>query len=230
MPGLRKLGFAMTVLGMAMVILAGIFAAVNGVGTDAELYYALQMEAGVLDEAGVSERDLVILDRALADCLKENPDALDVDAEVFGEVKPAFNEKERVHMEDCRRLFQRLRQALAVTAVAGAVAMVAGVWGLRDWRRIRRAAWIAPLVLALPLGAFAVWAAMDFNSAFNFFHEMLFTNDLWLLNPSTDLLIRICPSSMFMKMGARIGLIGLAWALIVPGLVAAATFLTKERV
>ena len=58
--------------------------------------------------------------------------------------------------------------------------------------------------LLIPLGAFALWAATDFDSAFTFFHHLLFTNDLWLLNPETDLLIRICPQEMFMQMGIRI--------------------------
>ena len=66
--------------------------------------------------------------------------------------------------------------------------------------------WIASLILIVPLAIFGIWAAIDFNSAFNFFHRLLFTNDLWLLNPATDLLIRICPSSMFANMGLRIAL------------------------
>ena len=36
------------------------------------------------------------------------------------------------------------------------------------------------------------------------FHLLFFTNDLWLLDPATDLLIRICPQSMFAEMGLRI--------------------------
>ena len=66
--------------------------------------------------------------------------------------------------------------------------------------------WIGSLILTVPLAIFALWAAVDFSSAFNFFHRILFTNDLWLLNPETDLLIRICPSSMFESMGLRIAL------------------------
>ena len=85
------------------------------------------------------------------------------------------------------------------------------------------------LAKAVPLGLFAAWAALDFSAAFNFFHEMLFTNDLWLLNPATDLLIRICPIGMFMSMGARIGLAVLAWALFLPLLTAALTLRKKER-
>lgn len=70
--------------------------------------------------------------------------------------------------------------------------------------------------LLIPLGAFALWAAIDFSGAFTFFHHLLFANDLWLLDPRTDLLIRICPSSMFASMGLRIGARALLWMVGAP--------------
>ena len=84
--------------------------------------------------------------------------------------------------------------------------------------------WLASALILLPLAAFALWAAADFNSAFDFFHKLLFTNDLWLLDPETDLLIRICPASMFAGLGLRIG----AWtAGILLGVPALMTMLMK---
>lgn len=214
----------LTALGFCAVMLAGVLAVFHGVGTDAGLYHALQMEAGILDEAGISEADLIRLDEALAACLKGDAHALDgLTVEVFGQEQPAFNDRELQHMEDCRQLFILLRRAIAVSAAVGACALAVGIRSLRDRRKVRRAAWIAPLILLVPLGIFAIWAAADFNAAFNFFHEMLFTNDLWLLDPRTDLLIRICPQSMFMGMAVRIGALGLMWMAIVAGMAAVCT-------
>ncbi len=226
---MKKIGVASCLLGFALSILFGVLAAVHVVGTDAELYYALQMKAGVLDSAGISEEDLVKLDEALADCLKGDGAALNIEAEVFGAIQPAFNEKELVHMEDCRKLFMLLRTTMVWTAALGIGFIPCGIALLGDRKKIRLSAWLSPLVIVIPLGVLAVWAMIDFNSAFNFFHEILFTNDLWLLNPATDLLIRICPASMFMAMGARIGLVGLAWAIIVPAMAMVLTA-KKERI
>ena len=227
-----RVGAGLCLAGFVLVILAGILGTVQIVGTDAGLYHELQMSAGILGFAGISEEDLIRLDSALADCLRGDAGALaELDEiEVRGEMQPPFNETEQIHMEDCRRLFVLLRRVLTAAAVAGAAMLALGVRMCGERRRIRQAAWIAPLVLAIPLGAFAVWAAADFNSAFNFFHEMLFTNDLWLLNPRTDLLIRICPQSMFMNMGLRIGLMSLAWTLAVPLVATLITATKKERV
>jgi len=226
----HRTGFAACLLGFALCILFGLLAAVHVVGTDPELYRELQMQAGILPEAGVSEADLIRLDEALSQCLRGSEKALYLSCEVFGTVQPAFNAKELIHMEDCRQLFILLRAAIRTSAVAGSLLLTLGCILLgSDRRKLRRAAWLAPLLIAVPLGLFAAWAVTDFNSAFNFFHEILFTNDLWLLNARTDLLIRICPASMFMAMGARIGLMGLAWAVFIPALATACTAVKKER-
>lgn len=240
----RKLGFASAMLGVAALILVGILASVNWVGTDAELYHELQMKAEILDTAGVSEEDLLILDAALANCLKGDSMAfyvspvsyaetakslrMPITATVFGQVQPAFNDRELTHMEDCRQLFLLLRRVMNGLAAAGAVLLLVGVVLCWNRRLVRRAAWIAPLVILLPLGAFAAWAAVDFNSAFNFFHKLLFTNDLWLLDPRTDLLIRLCPLEMFMGMAVRIGILSLMAMLAVPAAVGICTSENKE--
>ena len=129
---MKKIGVASCLLGFALSILFGVLAAVHVVGTDAELYYALQMKAGVLDSAGISEEDLVKLDEALADCLKGDGAALNIEAEVFGAIQPAFNEKELVHMEDCRKLFMLLRTAMVWTAALGIGFIPCGIALLGD--------------------------------------------------------------------------------------------------
>lgn len=229
----KRIGFAACLLGFAACILFGFLGALHVVGTDAGFYHQLQMEAGVLDYAGISEEDLIALDEALSDCLKGDGNAL-LSTEMIvvrGEMQLPFNEKEMTHMEDCRQLFFLLRAGIRVSGIAGSLLLTLGCALLRDDRRkICRAAWIAPLAIALPLGLFALWAAMDFSAAFHFFHKILFTNDLWLLDPRTDLLIRICPSSMFMRMGARIGLCGLVWMLILLTVATVFTRVKKERV
>ena len=225
----RWVGFVLCLVGFAALVFSMILDSVDAVGTDPELYYQLQMEAGVLETAGISEADLRRVDGALADCLKGDPDALNFEIEVFGRVQPVFNEKELIHMEDCRQLFGLLRRVLVSADTLAVCGLVIGVLWLKDKRKIRLAGWIEPLVIVVPLGAFAAWAALDFNSAFNFFHEILFTNDLWLLSPRTDLLIRICPASMFMNMGVRIGVYSLIWTLLIVILTTVFTRVKKER-
>ena len=189
------------------------------IGTDASLYYREQTRAGVVETAGVSEEELLQLDERLALCLEGTENWNDdwgwngagkpLRVVVDGVEQDAFNAREIQHMEDCARLFDLLRTVRWVVLVAFIL-----VWAMqfvlerKTGEKVNTPAlmWIGSLILIVPLAIFGVWAAIDFNSAFNFFHRILFTNDLWLLNPETDLLIRICPASMFASMGLRIAL------------------------
>ena len=191
------------------------------IGTDASLYYREQTRAGVVETAGVSEEELWQLDERLAICLLGEENWND-DWGWYGAGKPlrvvvdgveqdAFNAREIQHMEDCQRLFKLLRAVRLGLAIV-AVLLLPFIMILEDWKEKPARAgsmapvWTASLMITVPLALFALWAVIDFGSAFNFFHRILFTNDLWLLNPETDLLIRICPASMFESMGLRIAL------------------------
>ncbi|MBQ8074276.1 MAG: DUF1461 domain-containing protein, partial [Clostridia bacterium] len=48
-----------------------------------------------------------------------------------------------------------------------------------------------------------LWAVLNFDGLFVTFHRLAFTNDLWLLNPRTDLLIRLMPEEMFVDLGLK---------------------------
>ena len=185
-------------LGLVALMLILILTAVHAVGTDDGLYFKLQMQAGVLPGAGISESALRTLDEQLADYLRGNTAPLTRAG--------VFNDREMAHMADCLRLFALLRKVRSRLVPWAVLLVVGGAYLLQDRRKARRCAWLAPLILLVPLGAFAVWAAVDFDGAFTFFHRLLFTNDLWLLDPRTDLLIRVCPEQMFAAMGLRIAL------------------------
>ena len=208
-----KIGAVALTLGFAALIIVLLLTAVHVVGTDAELYYSQQMAAGILPDAGLSDDELHSLDVRLADYLKGNESALT-------EHSP-FNEKEMTHMRDCYDLFVLLRKVRSRLIPWAVLLIAGGAYLLNDRRRACKVAWLSPLLLLVPLGAFAVYAALDFDRAFTLFHRILFQNDLWLLDPRTDLLIRICPQSMFQNMGLRIGSMGIAAMVAVPVLTTA---------
>ena len=193
--------------------------AVLEIGTNETLYFELQTRAGLPESAGISAEALEKLDVHLASCLRGredwnvewlNPEGGPLRVVVDGVEQDAFNAREMQHMEDCARLFDLLRTLRLSIAIAAALMVLLSLileWKEKPVRAVSVAPmWIGSLILIVPLAIFGVWAAIDFGSAFNFFHRILFTNDLWLLNPETDLLIRICPSSMFESMGLRIAL------------------------
>lgn len=135
----------------------------------------------------------------------------------------AFNAREQQHMADVQGLFALCRTVLwtgaALSAMLAAAAMLLRVSGFRRTFR-----WALLGVLAA-LTIVAVIAAVDFDSLFILFHEVAFVNELWLLDPRTDMLIRLMPIGFFV---AYAGVIGCGWlgALL---LMLGATFLPARK-
>lgn len=114
---------------------------------------------------------------------------------------PFFNARERAHMADVRRLIGAGR-ALMVMAIALLGVLIFTHPAIAP--RILIAG--GGLLLAL-VAAFALWAPLDFDRLFLVFHRTFFRNDLWLLDPSTDNLIRMVPHGFFVDAAIRVGVI-----------------------
>ena len=236
MPTKRTLIAALCLtLGLAVLMFILALTALHAVGTDAELYYAEQTAADVLPLAGISDEDLRALDGAMAAYLAGDPSGLLPDGEtplsltVFGQPQPAFNDREMAHMRDCFDLFALLRKVRGRLIPWAILLTLGGAWLLNNRRRARLCALLSPLILLVPLGGFAIYAMADFDAAFTLFHKILFKNDLWLLDPATDLLIRVCPASMFMHMGVRILVFSLIAMLAVSAAAALLSFIWPKR-
>lgn len=141
---------------------------------------------------------------------------------VNGTEYAAFNQKEQAHMKDVQGLFELCKWvALISTGIYGLATTLSG----RNiaWRTVRRTL-IANLAVA---GAIIGLAVIDFDSLFILFHKVAFTNDLWLLNPQTDLLIRLMPIEFFISNAAIIG--GLWLAGMIGRLVISTIFIRKAK-
>ena len=131
---------------------------------------------------------------------------------VDGTEYAAFNAKEQHHMADVQDLF---RLGRFITWLGLGVVLFGGLSAHRklDWRTFRRTL-IAILAVVTVI---IIAACIDFSSLFILFHQVAFTNDLWLLDPQTDLLIRLMPIEFFISYAAIIGglwLLGMVGLLI----------------
>ena len=155
--------------------------------------------------------------------LKGGNDAFQHVFTVDGVEYAAFNQKEQQHMADVQDLF-RLCKAIAFACLGGFVITMMflhnGETDCTHWRTFRRT--LIAILAAVTIIIIA--ACIDFNSLFILFHHIAFTNDLWLLNPQTDLLIRLMPTQFFISYAAIIG--GL-WLIGMAGLLAYATHRIK---
>jgi integral membrane protein (TIGR01906 family) len=71
-------------------------------------------------------------------------------------------------------------------------------------RRLARYGIAAAVAGVLPVLLVVVLMNIDFYKYFTIFHEIFFTNDLWLLDPAVDRLVNIFPQDFFTDMAFSI--------------------------
>lgn len=160
-------------------------------------YYMESFEKnGVYQTTGKSEGELEEVSRDIIAYLKGNQD----DA-----LESHFNQREIKHMEDVLGLYDLARVIKLVSALA-ALGLV--FWFLSKEKAGFMGKWMligmfANHLLMVLLGILIV---TDFTKYFTVFHEIFFNNDLWILDPRTDLLIQMLPEPFFIDIAGRIGL------------------------
>lgn len=161
----------------------------------------------VLDDVKMEMKDVMYVTKEMMSYLKGERENLIVDTVVDGEPRAFFNEREIAHMEDVQGLFiggMRLR-----TLSVGLLILFLLI-GIRKKAALGlilpKAFQYTTIGLAGLSALIAGLFASDFTKYFTIFHEMFFRNDLWLLDPETDLLINILPEGFFVDMAARIGI------------------------
>ena len=201
-------------------ILFGITGVIRWIAGDGA-YLAAEMAAcAAPEETGLPAEEYTGVGRMTADYLTGRGERFQYSyPDRNGNTILGFHDYEEAHMADCRGL---IRLDTAVTAASGAAALALTAWGLV--RRREREAFCRGILLGLRILCgvilgLVIWAVIDFDGLFITFHRAAFSNDGWLLNPRTDLLIRLMPEKFFIRLGIR----GLIRALAVPaGLAAAA--------
>ncbi len=214
MKGLQRL---LSVLaGIAMLIILLISSFEIGAYSNYGWYEKTYTKYKVLDDLEMEMSDTMQVTKEMMSYLRGNRANLVVDTIVDGEEREFFNDREKAHMVDVKNLFvggMWLRRA-AILVLALAIVLL--IKTNADWKRLLPKSFLITIgsFMGITLAA-GVLFMTDFHRYFMIFHEIFFTNDLWLLDPDTDLLIRMLPEGFFLDMVKRIGLIFLILMIIV---------------
>ena len=166
------------------------------------------------DLPAMTMEDLLVVTDEMMAYLRGNREDLHVFTTMGGEYREFFNAREIAHMEDVRDLFLGglLIRRISVGFTLLYAAILA-IWCKKDKSRKALLKSAVPGALCIGTGAFFAAAltiagiiASDFSKYFVVFHLIFFDNDLWILNPATDMLINIVPEPFFMDTALRIGI------------------------
>ena len=183
------------------VILLFLYAAVH-LPTFNDRFYSWQYSVNdTYNVVAMEEDELMRVTRHMLDYMRGRTPELQVYAVIAGEIRPFFSEREVKHMVDVYDLFvlgDKLRNIaaawfLATIAILGFMRVPIALTLARAYR------WVIGVLAALT-AALVVVVAMDFDYSWRVFHEIFFDNDLWLLDPATELLINIVPLPFFITL------------------------------
>lgn len=108
-----------------------------------------------------------------------------------------FTQREQLHMVDVLRLFKGGKQlaegCLLAAAILAALALVLG-----GRQRLGTGLLVGMAVFLVLVVIVGIWALVDFDGWFVTMHELVFDNDLWLLDPAESMLINMMPLDFFM--------------------------------
>lgn len=207
---MKKLSWITGMLVCLTVLLTAVGAvcgAVDQIATDEQFYSGMSRAAvteylGVTNDPDVSAKTTAYIG---LDDAQQTAFAKEMAAFMSGETDAQpdiLNDDEHQHMLDVRGLTQTAAKASQISFTLAAVLMVMAAWtGAKLSRKL-----LPGLIGALSgVTVVAVIAAVlssivqdgGFAELFVGMHEMLFTNDLWLMDPQTDILIRMMPQPLF---------------------------------
>ena len=183
---------------------------------------------GAAANTGISRDELRSLAQAMIDYFGGSRNSPQVSVTIAGKERPFYNERELAHMKDVSDLMglDRTVQWLSLGYVA--LFLVVGFSTKRGlfWSTLLRSTlWASGLVLFIGL-LLGVGVLLNFDQLFLQFHLVSFSNNLWMLNPTTDYLIRIVPQGFFQDAAIIITLATVAEAAVLGG---GALFLLSRR-
>lgn len=152
----------------------------------------------VTEAVSMNMDDLLDVTDQMMAYLKGKRDNLHVPTTMGGVEREFFNAREIAHMEDVRGLFlggiAMRRGCIMIMALCLILLFLLKTKFKNTFPRA--VLWGSGLFL-LGSAATAFIISTDFNRYFILFHKMFFHNDLWMLDPSTDMLINIVPEGFF---------------------------------
>lgn len=202
----RKITFVVAVLAAIFALILLFFTCIELVSFHLPFYRDEYRKLNRPTAIGISEPDLMRVTQDLLQYLKDQRKDLLVQAPIKGEIRNVFNEKEMQHMADVKLLFTKgyIFRNIVLVILIGLFVLL---WVLARhhtlWTFAMSLFWTSfAFLLSIILLIFLLNS--DFTRYFEQFHYLFFSNDLWQLDPRTDVLIQMVPEEFFTDIAFKI--------------------------
>lgn len=213
--GVKRIDKIMALVAMFLLIIAILLTsfqvAIYG-DSEYKFYEKEYAKYNVTASLHMEMEDVMKVTDHMMDYLIGKEEELSIVTMVEGKEQDFFNEQDRLHMWDVQNLFLgglKLRNLLMIAVIVLLVFL-----GVRkaELKQILPRAYTQAFLVFLGILAFlGIAFTVDFTKCFTIFHEIFFTNDLWLFDARYDYMIRMLPEGFFADMVVRIVVFFLAF-------------------
>ena len=193
----------LTCLTVLLAALGSVCGAIDQMATD-EHFYGDMSRAAVMKYLAAENDDQVTVYIGLTDA-EQDVFAKDMAAFMAGQTDAQpeiLNEKEQQHMLDVRAITQGAAGMSKTYLTIAVIMAVVSAWTgaklkKRVMPRLIGGLTAVAVIMIIVQNIVNQVTGGGFETLFVQMHEALFTNDLWLLDPATDILIRMMPQPLF---------------------------------
>ena len=173
---------------------------------DMSFYQKEYIQNDTCTATGLNEDDLLDTTNVLFDYLHDERDDLNLEHVINGNMREVFDTREKTHMIDVKNLYQNAMSVRNILLIASIVLLAVGLYLSKEHyiRFIYDGYKTGVSFLLLIIVCIAILAIIDFNAFWLQFHYLFFTNDLFLLDPNTEILINMVPEQFFTDLVFRI--------------------------
>lgn len=176
---------------------------------DLNFYEKEYNKLNIHETIGISESNLTKVTKRLLGYLKNDYSDLSIIVEIKDEKREVFNSREVLHMVDVKKLYQNVINVRNISIVVSIISLLTYYMFekkicFKNLFKSFKTTFISILMFIIGL---SIYAFFDFYDFWMNFHYLFFTNDLFILDPSKDILIMMVPQQFFMDLVFKIALI-----------------------
>ena len=204
---MKKIGLLFIALFIAAIPVVLLLTDVQLVAYDRDYYRNEYIKYNIPNSVGMSMDNLMDSTEELLLYLENKREDLDFKGSFAVGEEEFFSQRDKHHMVDVKGLFIKgfYIRNLSFIYILAMLFLILWRKPVRNQvRRLARYGIAAAVVGVLPVLLVVVLMSIDFYKYFTVFHEIFFTNDLWLLDPAVDRLVNIFPQDFFTDMAYSI--------------------------
>ncbi|MGB4313014.1 MAG: TIGR01906 family membrane protein, partial [Natronincolaceae bacterium] len=152
---------------------------------------------GIAEMTGMNDENLECIIEDVLKYLKDDREELDTRAIIKGKEEEVFGDRERLHMVDVKRLFARGKVLRNVSFMLIIIMALFFVKKDGHWKELVSNVLLYISAINILFLFILLLMKVNFDKYFTYFHVIFFNNDLWELNPNTDILVRMLPENFF---------------------------------